>query len=270
MLKTRLITAAIVLPLMIYGVLKAPTEYFTYALAVVAVVGILEVMLMYKSGMLMTVAAALLGAFVIMAHPRGMSGQALMASMMAIGALRLFTKPSPEGGLRDMAPAFLGLLYVAGLLSFQLTLHKTSPGLVLYLFGAVWVADASAYFVGTKFGRHKLYPSMSPKKSWEGAIASVAGGAIGALVMGYLFVKALIFNEMLVTGLVIGAVAVIGDLVESMIKRDAGVKDSGSFIPGHGGLLDKIDGSLYCGPVLVQMLISYGVISEGITIKLPF
>jgi len=270
-LKTRLITAAVALPALILAVLKAPQDYFTAGMAVVAAAGVLELMFMYKAGRLMTVAAALLGALCILAHPRGMMAEALLASMLLIGVIRLFAKPSPDSALQDMAPAMLGLLYVAGLLSFMLLLHKAHHGLVLFILGTVWISDAFAYFIGTKFGRHKLYPSMSPKKSWEGAAASVAGGAIGALVLGAIFLdQLLLFNQLLIAGIAIGVVAVAGDLVESMIKRDAGVKDSSNFIPGHGGLLDKIDGSLYSAPVLVYILSSWGVISEGIVIKLPF
>jgi phosphatidate cytidylyltransferase len=270
-LKTRLITAAVALPALIYFVLKAPQEYFTVLIAVVAAVGVVELMMMYKAGKFMTAASALLGALCIMAHNRGMFAEALLASMLLIGAIRLFVKPSPEGALSDMAPALLGLLYVAGLMSFFLVLHKVHHGLVLFLLGTVWLSDASAYFIGTRFGKHKIYPSMSPKKSWEGAAASVIGGAIGALILGAIFLgQLLLFSQLLVSGLIIGAVAVIGDLVESMIKRDAGVKDSSSFIPGHGGLLDKIDGSLYCAPVLVYVLSAYGIITEGVKITLPF
>ena len=270
-LKTRLITAAVVLPALIYGVLRAPEEYFTIMMAVVAAVGVLELMLMYKAGRFMTAAAVVLGALCIMAHPRGMMAEALLASILLIGVIRLFVKASPDSALRDMAPAMLGLLYVAGLMSFMLVLHRTHHGLVLFVLGIVWASDAMAYFIGTKFGKHKIYPSMSPKKSWEGAAASVVGGALGSLILGAIFLDdLLLFDQLIVSGLALGAVAVIGDLVESMIKRDAGVKDSGSFIPGHGGLLDKIDGSLYCAPVLVYILSAYGVITEGVTIKLPF
>ena len=275
MLRTRLITAAIVLPALVFGVLKAEEQHFTLFLAVVAAIGVLELLLMYRASRAMTAVAAALGALCIMAYPRGMFGEALLLSMMVLGMLRMFTKPSPEGALRDMAPAMLGLLYVAGLLSYQLVLHKAHHGLVLYLLGTVWISDASAYLVGTKFGRHRLYPSMSPKKTWEGAAASMAGGVLGSFVLGSIFLgmgdrALLVFPELLTAGLAMGAVAVMGDLFESMIKRDAGVKDSASFIPGHGGLLDKLDGPLFAGPVLVYILTAYGVIADSITIKLPF
>jgi len=270
-LKARLMTAALALPVMIYAVLKAPTGYFAVIMAAVAAVGIIELMAMYKAGRLITYSSSLLGALCIVSYPSGMFAETLFVSILLLGVIRLFVKSAPDGALSDMAPAMLGLLYVAGLLSYLLVLHRTHPGLVLFLFGVVWISDASAYFIGTKFGKHKMYPSMSPKKSWEGAVASVFGGAAGALLMGAIFLgDLLLFKQLLVSGLILGAVAVIGDLVESMIKRDAGVKDSSSFIPGHGGLLDKIDGSLYCGPVLVYILSAYGVIAGGFSLKLPF
>jgi phosphatidate cytidylyltransferase len=245
-LRTRLITAGVVLPALIYFVLKAPQEYFTVFIAVVAAVGILELMLMYGAGRFITAAAALLGALSVMAHPRGMFAEALLASMLLIGIIRLFSRPFPDSALREMAPAMLGLLYVAGLLSYMLVLHRAHHGLVLFLLGTVWFSDASAYFMGTRFGRHKLYPSMSPKKTWEGAVASVLGGALGSIIMGAIFLgQFLLFNQLLVSGLMIGAVAVLGDLVES-------------------------NGSLYSGPALVYILYYYGVIAEGVKITLPF
>lgn len=268
MLRTRLITAAVVLPVMIFGILKMPTEYFIYTLAVVAAMGMFEVMSMYRAGKVLRVAATMMAALCVLAYGKDMFLDALLFSMLVTGVIRLFSKPEPAAALPDMAPALLGLLYVSGMLTYQAVLHRFDPGLVIYLYGVVWASDGAAYFLGTKFGKHKLYPSMSPNKSWQGAAASVAGGVLGAVVLGPLLVNALTFNDMVITGFVIGVVAVIGDLVESMLKRDAGVKDSGSFIPGHGGLLDKIDGSLYCGPVLVLILSARGIITEGI--KLPF
>lgn len=268
MLRTRLITAAVVLPIMIFGILKMPTDSFIYTMAIVAAVGMLEVMTMYKAGKILTVAATVMAGLCVLAYGRDMFIDALLFSMLIIGVIRLFTRSTPQSALTDMSPALLGLLYISGMLTYQVILHRFDPGLVIYLYGTVWASDGAAYLLGTKFGKHKMYPSMSPNKSWEGAAASVAGGTLGAMILGSIFVNALTFNDKLITGFVIGVVAVIGDLMESMLKRDADVKDSGTFIPGHGGLLDKIDGSLYCGPLLVLILSARGVITEGI--KLPF
>ncbi len=122
----------------------------------------------------------------------------------------------------------------------MLDLHAVSPWLLLMLMSLVWVADIGAYFAGRRFGKHKLAPGISPGKTWEG----VAGGMLGATV--YALIVWYIIPVVPLTGLLPAvwfwvALAVIGDLFESAIKRQAGVKDSGSLLPGHGGLLDRID-----------------------------
>ena len=108
-----------------------------------------------------------------------------------------------------------------------------------------------AYYIGTYMGKHKLCPSISPKKTVEGAVGSILGGILGIVIAKFVFdIANMSFLCAVATGMVIGAAALTGDLVESMFKRDAGVKDSGNLIPGHGGMFDRIDGMLISGPVL--------------------
>jgi phosphatidate cytidylyltransferase len=108
--------------------------------------------------------------------------------------------------------------------------------------------------VGKGLGKRKLYREVSPNKTMAGAGGSLIGGMAGALILGTLLVPQLGIVPALFIGLTVGVISVIGDLVESMFKRDAGVKDSGTLIPGHGGILDKIDGSLFTGPILYWLL----------------
>jgi phosphatidate cytidylyltransferase len=116
-----------------------------------------------------------------------------------------------------------------------------------------------AYYIGKGIGKRKLYREVSPNKTVAGAAGSLIGGITGALILRALIVPQITASAALFIGATIGIISVIGDLIESMFKRDAGVKDSGIIIPGHGGILDKIDGSLFAGPVLYWVLTALGI-----------
>ncbi len=125
---------------------------------------------------------------------------------------------------------------------------------VISIFGIIWICDTMAYFGGMLFGKHKLFERVSPKKTWEGAFMGFIFAIIASLGAKYLLLEYLTLNESLVFGLVIGTVGQIGDLVESLIKRDASLKDSSSIIPGHGGFFDRFDSLLFVSPVLYLYL----------------
>ncbi|MBI1800774.1 MAG: phosphatidate cytidylyltransferase [Chloroflexi bacterium] len=154
------------------------------------------------------------------------------------------------GALVNWALTLAGALYIGGLLAQFLLLRELDNGLKLSALAAfaTWTADTTAYFVGTRYGRHRFSPRISPKKSWEGALA---GGAAGWLV-GVLWASAALPGLTLVHGAVLSALVVvagmIGDLAESLIKRQVSAKDSGGLIPGHGGVLDRIDSLLFAFP----------------------
>ena len=113
-----------------------------------------------------------------------------------------------------------------------------------------WLGDTGAYFAGRAFGRHKLYELISPKKTIEGYVGGVITATIGVFVIRSLGLPALGVIDCLVIGVIIGTAAVLGDLAESLLKRAFGVKDSGRIMPGHGGLLDRIDSLLFVLPLL--------------------
>lgn len=262
----RLISASILIPLLSLYVLKLPSEYFAALLAVVSAVAMAEFLAMYGSkGALRNVSLLLGSAIVVIAHySPGLLPEALMASAMLIAMVRLFAKSEPSGALKDIAPAVVGLLYVSLLLSYQLNLRRQGPEWVLFLYGAVWASDGMAYYIGKGLGKRKLYEKMSPKKTVEGAVASVAGGALGAVALSGIFGLDISYGTAALAGASVGTSAIIGDLVESMFKRDAGIKDSGGLIPGgHGGMLDKIDSALFAAPVLYWLLLALGVFYRG-------
>ncbi len=119
-----------------------------------------------------------------------------------------------------------------------------------------WSGDTAAYYVGRAIGKHKLSPILSPKKSWEGAIASVAGSLIlGLLYLGH-FTPDIPLWEIIIMAVVGNVAGQLGDLAESAMKRGAGVKDSGNILPGHGGILDRVDSSLFAIPIIYIIFIA--------------
>lgn len=159
-----------------------------------------------------------------------------------------------EIGATLFAASFVGVLfgYLLGLrvLNDRSGGFETGSDLVLLLFLVVWGGDVAAYYIGSNLGRRPLAPSVSPKKTVEGAIGGIAGALVAAFVARAWFMYRLSVGDCIVLGITLAVVGVLGDLVESMLKRGAGVKDSASFLPGHGGVLDRVDSLLYAAPVL--------------------
>lgn len=173
-----------------------------------------------------------------------------MLVVMLMFAVRLFGVRDPSSSLRDISFTLLALFYIPGLLAFQILLRHNGPEWIIFLYGCVWISDSAAYYIGKGVGKRKLYLEVSPNKTIAGAVGSLIGGALSGWILNMILVHSMGTGESLVVGVLIGAVTIIGDLVESMFKRDAGVKDSSGIVPGHGGILDKIDGVLFAGPVL--------------------
>ena len=165
-----------------------------------------------------------------------------------------------RGGL-----TILGFIYIAGPFSMMNFIVNTSavghsntfyPWILAGVFFIIWVNDSFAYLIGTQFGKHKMCPSISPAKSWEGLI----GGAVFGIIMGIF--NALMFQAVSMSGWIVIAVLTVtfgtlGDLFESKIKREIGAKDSGNILPGHGGFLDRLDSLLFAIPVVFFWLIVY-------------
>jgi phosphatidate cytidylyltransferase len=194
------------------------------------------------------------------------------AAPLIYGALLVFRKDM-RGGLASVAASIFGVFYVALPLSLLIDLrgNPLQCFLIVFILFSVWAGDIAAYYVGKNFGRHKLAPIVSPNKSWEGAIASsFASLAVAALVFKYQYDLNDFFSafgifwgsydvlrtgfpwtHVILLGLFTNVAAQLGDLFESALKRGAGVKDSGNLLPGHGGVLDRIDALLFAIPFVV-------------------
>ena len=164
---------------------------------------------------------------------------------------------------REMAVSILGLVYIPLMFAHAGLLRGLPDGrswifLVLFL---VMISDFAAFFVGRSLGRHKLYAVISPNKTIEGSLGGLLGGVLGVLLFKLVFFPALRPVDVLLLGVGVGGFSQIGDLFESMLKRSFGVKDLGSLIPGHGGILDRLDSLLFAFPVslLLRCLVFQGV-----------
>lgn len=256
----RHIVALLFLPCLIaYIYYLPPSPYFLALLAIVCLIGLRELYVMYKVPAKLYMPGVLLGGmlfYILCCHP-SLSLEGIFISLFILLLLRLFSENTPSGCMSQLGPLCLGLFYVAGFLSFQWFIRTGEQGMeyIFLLYTSVWLADGGAFYIGTYMGKRKLYPAISPNKTWEGAFGSLIGGALGAVIIRAIFnMQGISIAGAAGIGAVIGIAALLGDLIESMFKRDAGVKDSSSFIPGHGGVLDKLDGFLVAGPVLYFML----------------
>lgn len=156
------------------------------------------------------------------------------------------------GYFGTVTATFLGVTYAAIPLTLLLWVCTRPYGRVAVVFALVlvWTGDTMAYFIGSAWGRHKLAPRISPGKTWEGSAASLGFSIVVALLFPRFVVRQIGYAEVVVLAVLINIAAQIGDLVESALKRSAGVKDSSQLVPGHGGVLDRIDALLFAAPVL--------------------
>lgn len=187
--------------------------------------------------------------FLLQSYP--IASDVLFLFLLGVTALTLWTKRPMVEALPAAGISSSGLILVAFPLTFAVRLHgirQEGPAILLFVLVITWVGDTAAYFVGRAIGKHKLAPILSPNKSWEGSIASILGALLVAVVFAkWLTVPLPHLLAMAVVGNVAGQA---GDLLESAYKRSAGVKDSGSLLPGHGGVLDRIDALILAIPVV--------------------
>jgi phosphatidate cytidylyltransferase len=190
--------------------------------------------------------------------PPALPFQLLAFAPLLIAVVSL-AAPTPKSGAASLAWASFGLPYLVLPVWAIYELHRLHPRLLLVLLVSVWVNDSAALLTGSLLGRHKLAPRLSPNKTWEGSI----GGFLGAAAVAWGGLAWLGADHprwrLLVVFLVAALAAQLGDLVESMLKRAAGVKDSGHLLPGHGGLLDRLDAIILAGPVFYGLLEATGL-----------
>jgi phosphatidate cytidylyltransferase len=157
----------------------------------------------------------------------------------------------------NLGPTLIGILYIGLFASALVSIREYYPVeyvrgglLILSVLFSIWICDSAAFFGGTALGKHKMFPRVSPKKSWEGAVFGLLFAVVAMISSKAVFLDFISWKDAILIGLIIGIVGQVGDLIESLFKRDAGVKDSSDLIPGHGGVFDRFDSLLYTATVV--------------------
>ncbi|MDI6890013.1 MAG: phosphatidate cytidylyltransferase [Thermodesulfovibrionales bacterium] len=258
----RIAVAAVLLPALYLYIMYLPAIYFLFFLIFMSVIAMSEFYSMYRLEGMLRYAGLFSGVSILSISyiSKDLLLDIIIFSVIAIAGIRLLFKRNPMSSLSEISLPVFGLLYIPCLLTFQAQIREIGPEWIILLYATVWAADSVAYYLGTLMGKRKLYVEVSPNKTVAGAAGSLVGGIIAAMIMKATLIPVLSVPSALLIGIIIGIISVLGDLVESMFKRDAGVKDSGTIIPGHGGILDKIDGVLFAGPILFWILTVLGII----------
>ena len=180
----------------------------------------------------------------------------LLIVLSALAAMCLMlSADNPAKALAQTSALTLGIVYIFGSWKTGILLHDINPNWLMFGLMVNWIGDTGAYYIGKNFGRHKLAPFISPGKSWEcGAAASLVTGVAFGMIYLPLTIKGTSVPVAGLLALAANGAGQVGDLAESAIKRSAGVKDSGNLLPGHGGVLDRVDSTLFALPVLYALL----------------
>jgi len=269
MLSTRVLTALVLVPLVLAALFLLPPRGLAVVLLVVTLVAAREwsqlaafrvaTRRLFIGGIL--VAGIALLALPAFGFDRGWPAAVVLAGCGVSGLFWLLVAPAwvtqrwPTSGRRVMV--VVGWIVLLGGWMALVELQARSPWLVLAAMAIVWIADTAAYFAGRAFGRRKLAPAISPGKTWEGVYGALAAVALYALLLLTLATPTGLANALdapiiaasIACALLITGISVIGDLFESLMKRHAGVKDSGNLLPGHGGVLDRIDALVAAMPL---------------------
>ena len=249
-----MLTAAFALPLLILLIVKGGVVLFTGVILLISFLGLLEFyrMALPERG-LAGMAASLAGGLLPLSFLYQQQFPLLLVLSLIVilaGNFFLFSITDIKKSATENAVILMGFLYVPLLLGHIILLRVAPHGIkwIFLLLFIVMLGDTGAYFVGCSLGRRKLYPLVSPNKSMEGALGGLVGSIGGALLVKYTFFSELTLFDALASAILLGILGQLGDLFESLLKRSFGVKDSGAIIPGHGGILDRLDSILFAVP----------------------
>lgn len=273
MLWQRVLTALLLVPLVVGGILFLDSAWFAGVLGAVILLGGYEMArlanLDQAAGLASYALALSVAMWLLWQHlPAAVlyPVQTIMTAWWVLATLLLVTRRRALLRVAGRRPAIL-LLGALVLLMAWLSLARLhasgphGPHLVLFVFVLIWVADSGAYFAGRAFGQRKLSPFVSPGKTWAGVGGALLGAAAsGLLLYSTSFVPVPSLTALVALCLLVTAVSIGGDLWESRLKREAGVKDSGAILPGHGGMLDRIDSLLAAAPVFAAGAVTLGLV----------
>ena len=275
MLKTRVITAAVLVAFFIPALFMLGNISWAYAMLVFCLLGLYEwggmIQLSPLQNKLYVAIAAVAGLLAVYFLRQFGFHLFFFKSLLVFAIVAIFwffivpiwfkTKTVVNNKLLMAA---LGLLLIASLWLALICAKGADPLLLLVLLATIWIADSAAYFAGKNFGKHKLAPSISPGKTWEGVLgAMIAVTFFGAVIY---FNDGLGFHQLFVFPALwlIAGLGVMGDLFESLMKRQANLKDSGQLLPGHGGILDRVDGIIPSLPIAILMIYTFSYYNSAI------
>ena len=272
MLRQRVLSAIIIVPIL-FASIWFSNPWFSIVVAIAALLGVIEFYAMVDRtgwqplaifGTLWTLF------FIFNAYyaPKYSSNNiyilvtsALIASAVALSLVWvLFLRSSSKKVMISWAASMAGIFYMGWLLSYWVLIMNHYGGdwdgrdwVILALF-STFAVDTAAYFVGRTWGRHKMAPTVSPGKTWEGAIGGLVGALVAVIALALLLNVDISYGEMVILGVLIAVFAQLGDLAESKLKRSMGVKEASNLIPGHGGILDRLDSIVFTGVVVYYCL----------------
>lgn len=248
----RIATALVLIPVSLWLVLMAPEWALQAALAAIGLIAFHEYdQIVAENGIARPGWAGMIAGLALLLAP---SPEVIVILAAIAGMLLALRVAELRGALAAAAAFLLGVVWIFGAWRFALGLHAISPHWLMFALVLSWVGDTAALYVGKALGRHRMAPRVSPSKTWEGAAGSLAGGVAAGIAYAHFLIPAAPL-WMVATLAVLGNVAgQLGDLCESAMKRGAGVKDSGTSLPGHGGWLDRIDATLFSVPVVYAAL----------------
>jgi len=261
--------AAAAIPILVFTIGWLPPWGFLVILAVAALFACDEYLNLARAAEIAAGRWLPLGltiALLVASWCRGVNGLVVVAvsTLVILPTVRLARRDSPQGSLAGVAAESFAVLYLgttAACLGW-LRLWPTEPSGIKILFfflACIWVGDSGAYYVGKNFGRHKMSPTISPNKTFEGLAGGVATTYAAAAVAAYILNLGWSAVHVAALATILAAAGPVGDLVESMFKRDSGIKDSSNLIPGHGGFLDRTDSLFYSAPFVLGYLFLSGL-----------
>ncbi len=169
-----------------------------------------------------------------------------------------------QSAIANLGSTFLGVFYIGMAIGSAVAVREFFPQdgpfynqggyIIISMLATIWICDSAAFFIGSAYGKHKLFPRVSPKKSWEGAVSGFIFSIISMAAFKEILLEQLSWTDAVVIGVIVGILGQAGDLVESLLKRDGGVKDSSVLIPGHGGFFDRFDSFLFTAPAVYLYL----------------
>lgn len=260
----RVLSGVIFLPFFVVVVYYGTLPLFFSLLSVALIIGLIEFFSMIKASgrECYPIIGILLGWLFFLSVFLGRRHfvlPALTLIILLVLLYRLFLKDDLDHAIEGISHTLFGIFYLSLLLSYLLLLYGWKDGYqyIFLLFFVTWMGDTLAYYAGSLMGKKKLYPKISGGKTIVGSVGGLLGSIGGAYIAKFWFFPELGLNDCLILGLLLGGFGQLGDLCESLIKRSAGVKDSGSIIPGHGGVLDRIDSILFSAPLLYYYFVFF-------------